>query len=173
MGGAFEAIAPAAVKTVAPEQFREAMSRIGAAVHVVATAGPGGKAGFTATAVCSVSDTPPTLLACINRRAQSAAVIRENRVLCVNSLGADAEAIADIFAGKSGSPMEERFGAGAWTTLATGAPVLASAVVSFDCRVVEIKAVATHDVIFAAVEGVRFGPAGPVLVYHERAYKRV
>jgi flavin reductase len=173
MGGAFEAIAPASVKTVAAAQFRDAMSRLGAAVHVVTTAGPGGKAGFTATAVCSVSDAPPTLLACINRRTQSASVIRENRVLCVNTLGADAAAIADVFAGRAGQSMEERFAASEWTTLETGAPVLVSAVVSFDCRVVETKAVATHDVIFAAVEAVRFGPVGPVLVYHDRAYKRV
>ena len=55
----------------------------------------------------------------------------------------------------------------------TGAPVLASAVVAFDCRVVEIKAVASHNVIFGAVEDIRLGPTGPALVYHDRAYKRV
>jgi flavin reductase (DIM6/NTAB) family NADH-FMN oxidoreductase RutF len=55
----------------------------------------------------------------------------------------------------------------------TGAPVLEEAVVAFDCRVVEIKAVASHNVIFGAVEDIKFGPVGPALVYHERAYKRV
>jgi flavin reductase len=173
MGGAFEAIAPASVKTIPAAQFRDAMSRIGAAVHVVTTAGPGGRAGFTATAVCSVSDTPPMLLACINRRTQSASIIRENRVFCVNTLGADAAALADVFAGRAGKSMDERFGSGQWTTLETGSPVLVTAVVAFDCRVFESKAVATHDVIFGAVEAVRFGAAGPVLVYHDRAYKQV
>ena len=37
------------------DQFREAMSRLGAAVHIITTAGKSGKAGFTATAVASVS----------------------------------------------------------------------------------------------------------------------
>ena len=37
----------------------------------------------------------------------------------------------------------------------------------------EIKAVATHNVIFAGVVGVRLGSAGSALVYHERAYKHV
>jgi flavin reductase (DIM6/NTAB) family NADH-FMN oxidoreductase RutF len=51
--------------------------------------------------------------------------------------------------------------------------VLASAVVAFDCRIVEVRSVASHNVFFGAVEAVRVGAAGPVLVYHDRAYKRV
>jgi flavin reductase (DIM6/NTAB) family NADH-FMN oxidoreductase RutF len=57
--------------------------------------------------------------------------------------------------------------------LSTGAPVLSDAVVACDCRVIEIKAVATHNVIFAGVVGVRLGGSGSALVYHERAYKQV
>ena len=51
MDGAFTAVGPDDVRTVDPEAFREAMSRLGAAVHVITTAGPAGKAGTTATAV--------------------------------------------------------------------------------------------------------------------------
>ena len=57
--------------------------------------------------------------------------------------------------------------------MATGAQVLTSAVAAFDCRVSEIKAVGSHNVIFGVVEAVRLGQPGPALVYHERAYKRV
>ena len=58
------------------------MSRLGAAVHVVTTAGLAGKTGFTATAVCSVSDQPAMLLVCLNRRSNSgAAAGAERRVL--------------------------------------------------------------------------------------------
>jgi flavin reductase (DIM6/NTAB) family NADH-FMN oxidoreductase RutF len=173
MAGAFEAIASDQIVTVEPPVFREAMSRLGAAVHVVTTAGPAGKSGFTATAVCSVSDRPATLLVCLNRRSQNAALIRTNGVFCVNTLPADEEAVADIFAGRSGKFMEERFETGQWVVLSTGAPVLETAVVACDCRVHEIKAMASHDVIFGAVEAVRLGPGGPALVYHDRAYKRV
>ena len=173
MAGAFEAIGPEPVATVEPRLFREAMSRLGAAVHVVTTAGPAGKTGFTATAVCSVSDAPPTLLVCINRNSQGGPLMRENGVFCVNTLGADAESLADMFAGRSGAKMEARFELGTWGTLATGAPVLASAVVALDCRVVDIKAVASHYVIFGGVAAVQLGAGGPALVYHDRAYKRV
>jgi len=173
MAGAFEAIGPEPIATIGSAPFRDAMCRLGAAVHVVTTAGPGGKTGFTATAVCSVSDAPPTLLVCLNRKSHGGPILRENKVFCVNTLGADCENIADIFAGRTGAVMAERFAVGQWSTLKTGAPVLASAVVAFDCRVVEIRVVASHNVIFGAVEDIRIGPAGPALVYHDRAYKRV
>ena len=172
MAGAFEAIAPEPLRSVEGALFREAMSRLGAAVHVVTTAGPAGRTGFTATAVASVSDQPATLLVCLNRRSNSAPVVSRNGVFCVNTLGADEERIADLFAGRTGS-REERFAAGEWIELATGSPVLASAVVAFDCRMIETKAVASHNVIFGVVEAVRLGAAGPALVYHDRAYKRV
>ena len=173
MDGAFTVVGPDSVRTVEPAQFREAMSRLGAAVHVITTAGPGGKTGATATAVCSVSDAPPTLLMCLNRRSQTNPVVVENGVFCVNTLGHDGAAIADLFAGRTGVQGTDRFKTGDWTVLSTGSPVLASAVIAFDCRIIEVRAVASHNVFFGAVETVRLGPSGPALVYHERAYKRV
>jgi len=173
MDGAFTAVAPSPVASVEPLVFREAMSRLGAAVHVVTTAGPAGKSGFTATAVCSVTDQPATLLVCLNRRSTSAPILAQNGVFCVNTLGAAAEPLADLFAGRRGVAHAERFSHGEWTTLKTGAPVLASAVVAFDCRCVETKAVASHNVIFGVVEAVHLGPGGAALVYHDRAYKPV
>ncbi len=173
MDGAFTAVGPGPITSVEPTVFREAMSRLGAAVHVVTTAGAAGKSGFTATAVCSVSDTPAMLLVCLNRRSNSAPVLAQNGVFCINTLGAGEEKLADLFAGRSGVHLHERFSQGEWITLKTGAPVLVSAVVAFDCRTIETKAVASHNVVFGAVEAVRLGPAGPALVYHERAYKPV
>lgn len=40
------------------QTFRDAMSCMGAAVNIITTDGPAGRAGFTASAVCSVTDTP-------------------------------------------------------------------------------------------------------------------
>jgi flavin reductase (DIM6/NTAB) family NADH-FMN oxidoreductase RutF len=173
MDGAFTAVAPEPIASIDPAAFRDAMSRLGAAVHIVTSAGPAGKTGFTATAVCSVSDQPATLLVCLNRRAKSAPLLTQNGVFCVNTLGAAEEKLADMFAGRSGVHLDERFNVGEWTTLKTGSPVLASAVIAFDCRTIEIKAVASHNVVFGAIEAVRLGPSGPALVYHDRIYKPV
>ena len=173
MDGAFTAVGPDVVRTVEPTAFREAMSRLGAAVHVITTAGPGGKTGATATAVCSVSDAPPTLLMCLNRRSQTNPAVVENGVFCVNTLGDGGSDLADLFAGRTGVSGSARFDTGEWTTLSTGSPVLASAVIAFDCRIVEVRSVGSHNVFFGAVETVRLGPSGTALVYHDRAYKRV
>jgi flavin reductase (DIM6/NTAB) family NADH-FMN oxidoreductase RutF len=173
MDGGFTAVGPEPVRTVEPAAFREAMSRLGAAVHVITTAGPGGKTGATATAACSVSDAPPTLLMCLNRRSQTNPVVLENGVFCINTLDAGAAEIADMFSGRTGVMGSDRFALGEWTVLTTGSPVLTSAVVAFDCRIVEVRSVASHNVFFGAVESVRLGPQGPALLYHERAYKRV
>jgi len=171
MAGAFGAIAEA--KSVDQKAFREAMSRLGAAVHVITTDGHAGKTGFTATAVVSVSDAPPTLLVCLNRNATSTPVLRSNGVFCVNTLRAGDEIIADTFAGRTKVARESRFDAGEWKTLSTGSPALMSAVVALDCRVIEIKAVASHDIYFGMVEAIHQGGPGAALVYHDRLYKQV
>jgi len=139
----------------------------------VTTDGPGGLGGSTATAVCALSDDPAMLLVCLNRRSRSTGPFHANGVFCVNTLRAGEETIADAFAGRTADTSAERFAVGEWMTLATGSPVLASAVVAFDCRIVEVKSVATHNVFIAAIEAVRLGDAGAALVYHDRAYKRV
>src|SRR2546423_9988683 len=143
MMGSFEAVGAEHIATVESAQFREAMSQLGAAVHVVTTAGPAGPAGFTATAVCSVSDQPATLLVCLNRRSQVTPILETNRVLCVNTLRAGMDTIADVFAGRTRVAMAERFSTGSWSEFSTGAPVLNDPVVVCDFPLIQIKAVGT------------------------------
>jgi len=155
------------------EIFRNAMARLAGAVNVIATSGPAGRTGFTGTAVCSVSDTPPTLLVCLNQNSRGTPVILANGVFSVNTLVGTDESLADFFAGRSGASAEERFQKGDWMTLETGAPVLRTAVVSFDCRTVQVRRVATHNIFFATIEAVHFGEPGPSLIYHDRKYKHI
>src|SRR5258708_22903421 len=74
---------------VTPEQFRDALSRIASSVSIVATDGAHGIAGFTCSAVCSVTDEPPTIMVYVNRNIASNAVIKANGAPSVRSLGAD------------------------------------------------------------------------------------
>ena len=78
-----------------------------------------------------------------------------------------------MFAGRTKVAREARFNTGSWGELSTGSPALDDAVVACDCRVIEIKAVATHNVYFGVVEAIGSGAPGAALVYHERAYKQV
>ena len=111
------------------------MARLGTAVNVITTISADGPRGLTASAVCTVTDDPPTLLLCINRDSDVNEVFKSSGVLCVNTLSAAQERLSPIFASMTGATQQERFLEAEWTTLATGAPVLAGAVVSFDCRI--------------------------------------
>lgn len=148
--------------------FREAMAQLASAVHLVTTDGPGGRAGFTASAVCSVSDAPPTILVCLNRGSSAYAAVSANEALCVNTLSAAQTGIANAFGGRT--PMEERFAAATWGRLATGAPLLDGALIAFDCRIVSRTPVGTHDVLFCEVVALAEPTDGDGLVYADRRY---
>ena len=155
--------------------FRDAMSLLTTAVNVVTTKGSSGAHGFTASAVCSVTDTPPTLLVCMNQTSRSHVHFLENKTLSVNVLGAQHEPISNAFASKLCS--EERFQQGSWTELATGAPVLEDALVSFDCEIDDIQQVGTHSVFICRVVAIKCSEqrdgADESLVYFNRAYHQV
>ncbi|GAN95708.1 flavin mononucleotide (FMN) reductase [Komagataeibacter europaeus NBRC 3261] len=148
--------------------FRNAMARLGAAVNVVTTGTLDDPAGFTASAVCSVTDTPPTVLVCLNRNSRVRERFRVDAAMCINVLAADQQDISGVFA----SPLKqaERFRSGHWDTLTTGAPVLNEAVLSLDCRIERIVEVGTHSVMFGAVESLRNSSPRGGLVYFNRTY---
>ena len=151
-------------------RFREAMSRVAAAVHIVSTGGPAGLGGITATSVTSITVEPPMMLFCINKSSPSATRVLANGVFAVNTLSPLHEALADIFAGRTGHHLAERFSPGEWTKLVTGAPVLRNAAAVFDCRLVEVKEVMTHYVMIGVVEAVDYGRQGGSLTYAHRGY---
>ncbi len=153
---------------VSAQAYRDAMAHLASAVHLVTTDGPGGRAGLTASSVCSVSDGPPTLLVCLNRTASSYPAFLRNGVLCVNTLSDAHEAVAADFAGRQ--PRAERFVGRAWNRLRTGAPVLPDALIAFDCRIVDRHPVGTHDVLICAVEALVEASQAHSLLYANRGF---
>jgi len=81
-----------------PARFRDAMSRVAVAVHIVTTNGPAGLAGISGTSVASITLDPPMMLLCVNKTSPSAARMIENGQFCINALATAHEALADIFA---------------------------------------------------------------------------
>ncbi|MRT22783.1 pyrimidine utilization flavin reductase protein F [Enterobacteriaceae bacterium RIT697] len=150
------------------DAFRNAMACLGAAVNIITTAGPAGRAGFTASAVCSVTDSPPTLLVCLNRSASVWPIFRDNGYLCVNTLAAGHEELSTLFGGKT--PMAERFAAADWHTLASGSPLLDGALVSFDCKVAQVVSVGTHDILFCEVQALVGNDETHGLAWFDRGY---
>lgn len=153
-----------------PESFRLGMRHLAAAVSLVTTELPdGSRRGLTATAVCSVSMHPPTLLCCINRSNSSYAAILASRTFAVNVLSLEDRLLADTFA-RPVSPAE-KFALGLWRRIATGAPVLESAVASFDCRVSQDVSIGTHGILFGEIHAVAVrSVAAKPLIYAQGAY---
>ena len=162
---------PAAAQHVTAEQFRLGMRRLAGAVNIVTAAYAGHRFGLTATAVCSATAEPPTALICINRSAATHAAIARSRVFCINVLRAEDAELANAFSGTQSG--EARFGSGQWLRLASGAPALASALASFDCRVAKSLDHGTHTVFLGEVGSIVIARKGRPLLYADRQYARL
>ncbi|MDB5736916.1 MAG: 4-hydroxyphenylacetate-3-hydroxylase small chain [Sphingomonas bacterium] len=155
---------------IEPEPFRTAMSRLGAAVNLVTTDGPAGRYGIVASALCSVTDAPPTILLCVNRLSCANAALKANGVLCANILAGRHQALSQHFAT---APVAERFAAASWTMLETGAPLLTDAASALDCRVASVTEVGSHTVFFAEIVALRIDDDVDGLVWFDRRYHRL
>jgi flavin reductase (NADH)/flavin reductase len=145
--------------TIDPASFKAGMRFLAGGVCIITSLSPDGRrAGLTATAVCSVSAEPPVLLVCVHRDTRSHDVIRDAGVFAVNVLDVLDQRLAHRFS--STAAADARFYGADWTQLLTGAPVLESALASFDCRILQAVDVGTHRIVLGAVQAVRLGPAG-------------
>jgi len=154
--------------------FRNAMARMSAAVTIVTSNGESGRCGVTATAVCSVTDTPPTLLVCLNRSSAMNPVFKANGRLCVNLLTGEQEALARDFAGLTGVPMQERFAGGQWSDSPLGLPVLQGALATLEGHIVRADDLGSHTIMIVEIDEIGLHPDGAdSLVYFDRLFHRV
>lgn len=150
---------------VSADLFKEAMRRLAAGVSIITTRHNGARGGLTATAICSLTADPPQIVVCVNRAAAAHSLIARGANLCVNLLARKHKALAARFAGQRGIFGEERFDAGRWTALKTGAPVLDDALASFDCVLQETVESSTHTIFIGRVVDVQVRRGGQPLLY--------
>ncbi len=156
--------------TATQRDFRRAMANLSAGVTVITTDGPAGRAGLTVSAVCSVTDAPPTLLVCVNRRSGNHRAFLENGTVCVNVLASGQEEIARVFAGGTDRVGTDRFLAAAWDEALTGAPVLAGAAAALVGRVVDIVERGSHSVLFVEADRILADESAGGLTYFQRRF---
>ncbi|GCA51700.1 flavin reductase family protein [Sinorhizobium meliloti] len=153
-----------------PITYRDAMSRMSSHVQLITAADGKERRGVTITASCSVSDDPPTVLACLNAANRRNDIFSRGGSFALNLLGSQHHALAHAFSGRDQLDMERRFALGRWTQRTTGAPILVEAIAAFDCRLIEVKEVATHLILIGEVVDVQLGPKQPPLIYVDRGY---
>lgn len=155
-------------------QFLDGMSRSAASVSVVTTDGPAGRGGVTVSAMTSISadGETPTMLTCLNASSSALPLVLENGCFCINVLRIDQTNISDVFSSRAPAPGGDKFNAVIVAPLATGAPSLSEALVSFDCKLISAERHGTHHICIGAVEAVRVAPEGDPLLYGMRRYLR-
>jgi len=148
-----------------PQAFKDLMRHQAGAVTLIATGKKGNRTGLIATAVCSLTDSPPSLLICVNESASAHDLIAETKSFSVNLLCPSHKELVRVFTGQTGLAGEARFDDTLWQTLKTGAPVLKDALCTFDCDVSDIKKVSTHTIYIGEVRAGQSRDEEDPLVY--------
>jgi flavin reductase (DIM6/NTAB) family NADH-FMN oxidoreductase RutF len=129
---------PADLPSIPSRQFWPALAGRSCGVAVVTTRLRDERAGLLALSVTHFTADPPILMLSIGTATSALPLIRESGILAVNYLSRLQTEIADIFGGKRGIRGDDRFMAGSWGALKTGAPVLDEAISALDCVVCEM-----------------------------------
>ena len=152
------------VEPIDRHEFRRLMRNVPGQVSIVAAGVPGHRRGLTASAACSLTDVPPTVIVCVNRTAAAHDLIIDTGAFSINTLAANQEAIAHAFSGMAGLYGEQRFSTGEWSVGSTGVPVLASAVCRLECRLTEYREASSHTIFIGhVVAGSASADATPLL----------
>lgn len=150
--------------------FRAAMARFPGAVTIVTTGSGDGRRGITATAVCSVTADPPSLLVCLNRKTGTCAAATGSMGFTVNLLPGDGGPLALTFAGAGGVTGADKFGVGDWQEGAHG-PRLSTSIASFACKVSEQVDAGTHTIFIGQVVAITTGEGAPLLYEQSRFHQ--
>ena len=151
------------------EEFRSAMSRFASGVTVMTTADAAGRPhGLTVSAFCSVSMSPPMVLACIHKETASHYAFLERQAFVVHILGEHQQHISQRFA----EPSMDKFDGAQVYESTEGLPMLADALVTLECRVASVFDGGDHTIIVGSVENADIRTGAP-LIYDHHDYRKI
>lgn len=148
------------------QQFRNAMAHLAAAVSIVTSKGKAGKFGLTVSSVTSVSDSPATVLFCVNQQSDLHDLLIENGEVCINVLAAEQEELAKHFACMLDSTMEERFSWDIWRDEIK----LKEAVANLSGKITACHTVGTHSIFIVELDDIHLTPKAG-LIYFARQFR--
>lgn len=127
---------------------------------------------MTVSSVTSVSDSPASLLVCINQLvSQQGHLAAKGSQFAVNVLAANHTDVSNICAGREAA--RNRFDVGNWEDDDTGLPVLGDAQAVFICQTDQVMTYGTHKIIVAVIHRVIInGDVADPLLYADGSYGR-
>ena len=148
--------------------FRAAMARFPSGVVVATTMDRDGRPrGFTASAFCSVSLSPPMVLLCLGRDAECHEAFVSARRLAISILAPGQDAVALRFATRGA----DKFAGADIIDGPAGLPVVREAAALLDCRLHQAFPGGDHTILLCDVADVALaGAAGAGLVHHARRF---
>lgn len=146
--------------------FRDLLGSVPAGVSVITTDGPAGRAGMTASSVCSLSLEPLLLLVCLGNASRTLRAVRGNGRFAVNLLRDGQTGAAAVFA--TDRPAAEKF-ATAGHDLVDGSPVLPQVLGWLTCRVYSAVPMGDHTIVVGEVLDLSRSPGAP-LIWHAGRY---
>lgn len=155
------------MNSTSADSFKQGMRHLAASVNIVSTWVNQEPCGMLATAVCSVSASPPTLLVCVNRNTNFYQSVCESGFFCINVMSETQVDLAKKFLAVSGA---ERFELCNWSTLKTGAPAIVGSSANFDCSVSGSFDKGSHRIFLGEVIAVRNADSDRPLIYHDGQY---
>jgi len=159
--------------SVERQDFLAGIGSVTSTVTIIAAQGPDGlRAGMTATAVCSLSDSPPMLLACLNKSTTTLGVVQAAGRFTVNFLSDDQADLAGRFAKHSNSVEEAdaAFDDADWCPeTATAAK---GALVSCHCQLADLHDAGTHYIVTGRVTGIDQRDGQGPLLYGRQSFQR-
>lgn len=108
---------------------------------------------MTVSSVTSVSDSPASLLVCINQQvSQQGHLATKGSQFAVNVLSVNHQDVSNICAGRD--PARNRFDVGNWEDEDSGLPVLSDAQAVFICQTDQVMTYGTHKVVIGVIQRV-------------------
>ena len=150
-------------KIIDTKTFWRALGQRAIGSTIVTARSGEGPAGFLGLSASHISAEPPLMLASIDKRTSALQTVLAARHFAVNFLPSSAREIADAFGGKGNLKGAERFTLGQWQTLATGAPVLTSALAAMDCTLEDTIERGGVVIVIGRVVDVLIGSGEPLI----------
>jgi len=153
-----------------PRTLRDALGCFATGVTVVTCLKPDGTpAGLTVNSFTSVSLSPPLLLVCLDKSANSAPALIAASHFAVNVLQTGQQPASIRFSTRD----EDRFGATAWACGEAGAPILGESLGVFECERHAVHDGGDHHMLIGQVIKASFDASLDPLLYFRGRYRRL
>lgn len=158
-------------KAIDAKSFWRTLGERAIGITIVTAQGADGPAGFLGLSASHICADPPTMLVSIDDKTSALGAVLESRAFAINFLPASARDVADLFAGKGALKGADRFEAGRWSTLTTGAPVFNDALGAFDCQFEDTYRLGTTTIVIGRVVDLVAKGSGEPLIFFRGQYR--